>query len=243
MEPPLVEPLPLTEREEVEVVVVVRHDGELGVDRLPVHAEIHAATIAGEQEQRPQLGEDVPPPPVALATMDEEGIEPQRDVVQKESFADAAHVDPALAAAKRVERADWIFPVEAQIAREVVPRAERDADEREVALERRFGDRCKRAVAPRDPQRVGLGRPRELGGVIGGLEDPRVDSPRARLLQEFLRARAPVARARVDVEQSYASTGSRPSERSSAALGWAPIAAAAGSPSLNKTMAGIDAIP
>ncbi len=35
----------------------------------------------------------------------------------------------------------------------------------------------------------------------------------------------------------------RPSERSSADLGWAPIAAAAGSPSLKRTIVGIEAIP
>ena len=42
---------------------------------------------------------------------------------------------------------------------------------------------------------------------------------------------------------AYAATSLRPSCFSIAPLGWAPIAAAAGSPSLKRTIVGIDAIP
>ena len=54
-----------------------------------------------------------------------------------------------------------------------------------------------------------------------------------------------VARARIDEEETGypAPFSESPSWRSSAPFGWAPSAAAAGSPSLKRTMVGIEAIP
>ena len=178
-----------------------------------------------------------------LAAVDQLGVHPDRDVVQKEPLARAPHVDPALRSRVGVERTDRIVAVEPEVACEVVARAERDADEREVALDRNVCDRRERPVAAGRAQGAVRGRPSELRGVVVRPQDVRVDPAAARLLAELFRARAVVARARVDQELTYASTGSRPSDRSSADFGWAPIAAAAGSPSLKSTIAGIDAIP
>jgi hypothetical protein len=243
MKPTLVQSLALTDREQLELVVVVRDDGEVGIDRLPVDGQADAPAVAGQQEQRSQLRERVSPAPVALTFVHEERVEPQRDVVEKEALADSADVDPSLGSGEGVQRAEWIVAVQPEVSREVVTGAERDADERQVALERDLGDCGERAVAAGDAECFRFGVPGELGGIVARLENPCFDPAPARFLREFLRARAGVARARIDQEQSYASTGSSPSERSSADFGWAPIAAAAGSPSLNRTIAGMEAIP
>jgi hypothetical protein len=175
--------------------------------------------------------------------MDELGVEPKRDVVQKQALADPPDVDPPLGSGEGSQRADWIVAVESEVACEVVSGTERDADEGKVALERDLRDGSQRAVAAGDAERVRVGVPGELGRIVIRPENSCVDSAAARLVGELVRARTLVARARIDEQQRYASTGSRPSERSSAALGCAPIAAAAGSPSLKSTIAGIEAMP
>ncbi len=72
MQPALVEPLPLAEREELERVVVVRDERDLGVDRLSVDREAERlAGIAAVEQQRPQPREGVAPAAVALAAVDE----------------------------------------------------------------------------------------------------------------------------------------------------------------------------
>ena len=244
MKAALVEPLAFADREELELVVVVRDERDLGVDRLPIHREAGAVAIASEQEQGTELREGIPSPPVVLAVVDEERVEAKRDVVQERAIGGSTNIDPALRAREGVEGADWVVAVEAEVAREVVPSPERHADERHVALDRDLCHRRERSVAARDADRVGLCGAREPCGIVVGPEDARVDAALVRLGLKFLRARAVVARARIDQEElSYASTGSRPSERSNADLGCAPIAAAAGSPSLKSTIAGIEAIP
>jgi hypothetical protein len=244
VESTLVQALPLADRKQLERVVVVRDHGELGVDRLPVDGQPDAVAIAGQQEERAKLGERVPAPAMTLPLVDEVRVEAERDVVQEEPLADSPDVDPLLRAGERVESAKRVVPVEAQIAREVVSRPERNADERKVAFERDLGDRGERAVAAGDTERVGLAGGSGQGGwIILGSEDPGVDPAARSFVAKLLRARAAAPRAGIDEEKTYALTGSSSSERSSADFGWAPIAAAAGSPSLNRTIAGIEAIP
>src|SRR2546430_809032 len=78
----------------------------------------------------------------------------------------ASHVDPPLAPRESVERAHGVVAVEAQIACEVVAGAEGNADEREVALDGDRGDGREGAVAPGDPDRVGVRPARELGRIL-----------------------------------------------------------------------------
>src|SRR6266540_7327062 len=96
------------------------------------------------------------------AAMDDSGVEPERDVVEEEPATGAADVDPPLAAPEGIERADRILPVEAEIPGEVVPRPERNADERQVALDRQRGDGRQRADAPRDSDRLSSRRAGDL---------------------------------------------------------------------------------
>ena len=102
-----------------------------------------------------------------------------------------------------------------------------------------------RPVAAGHPERLGVGPTRELRGVVALAEDVNGDAAFLGGRDELIRARGVVARARIDEEETGypAPFSESPSWRSSAPLGWAPSAAAAGSPSLKSTMVGIDAIP
>jgi hypothetical protein len=60
--------------------------------------------------------------------------------------AAAADVDPTLLAVERREGRDWVLDVEAEVAREMVPRPEGDAHERSVFIRDRTGDGRKRPV-------------------------------------------------------------------------------------------------
>jgi hypothetical protein len=114
-------------------------------------------------------------------------IEPERDVVEKEALADRAEVDPPLAALEGREGSDRVVPVDAQVSGEVVPRPERDADERKVALEGDRRDGGERAVSTGHSQGFGSG----LGGSAGNLgrvvvaEDPNVDTNPTSLLGDL----------------------------------------------------------
>jgi hypothetical protein len=82
----------------------------------------------------------------------------------------------------------------------MVPRAERDADERQVAFDRRLREVRQRAVAAGDSDRA-RGAASQLGAIVVLAEDPRLDPTLPRLVGELFRARAFSARARIDEEQ------------------------------------------
>ena len=94
--------------------------------------------------------------------MDEHRVQAERDVVQEQLVAGTGDVDAPLLAAEALECGERVVPVEPEVAGEVVARAERDADERDVLLERDLGDRRERAVAAGHPEHVGAGGPRHL---------------------------------------------------------------------------------
>jgi hypothetical protein len=135
-----------------------------------------------------------------LPPVDELGVGADRDVVEEEPVTNSPDVDPPLHSFEGIECADPVVAVEPEITREVVPRAERDADERQVALDRRLRELRQRAVAARDPDRAG-GTASQLGAIVVVAEDSRFDSPFPRLVGELFRARALCARARIDEEQ------------------------------------------
>jgi hypothetical protein len=85
----------------------------------------------------------------------------------------------------------------------VVPRPQRDTDERHVLLGRDAGDDAERAVPAGDADRRPRCRrvPRQLGGVVPSLEQVQVDSAPARFLRELLRRGGLVPRARVDEQE------------------------------------------
>jgi len=113
------------EEEERPVVLAPALDVEGQVEWGPRPAEGRLYEAA--ERDQPVLG-----PPLGI--VDEGRVDPQRDVVQEEKVVDGPDVDPALLA--RLERRDRIVDVEARVAGEVVPRAERDGQERDVRRDR-----------------------------------------------------------------------------------------------------------
>jgi hypothetical protein len=118
--------------------------------------------------------------------MNETGVDPERDVVQEETFVGTADIDTPFGPAERAECTARVASVEAEVAGEVVARSERDADEGQVSFERDGGDRGQRPVTARDPERVRIGRAREPGRVLVVSEDVRFDPERLRLLRQIL---------------------------------------------------------
>ena len=87
------------------------------------------------------------------------GIDPERDVVEKDAAVHLADVDPALdAVVDGIKRRSWIGRIQAQVTSEVVARSSRDADEGQIVAEGSLCHRCQRPVAARHGQRVGAGR-------------------------------------------------------------------------------------
>ena len=97
-----------------------------------------------------------------LAPVDERRVDAERDVVQEAPLARAADVDAPLLALEAVERRERVVAVEAEVAGEVVARAEGDDDEGQVALDRDRGHARDRAVAARGAEHVRVGRARQL---------------------------------------------------------------------------------
>ena len=189
MEEPLVDPLTLAEREQVEAVGVVRDEDESGAHGLAVDREaLPAATVLHGQCECAQAGESLATPPVVLAPVHEPGVETERDVVQEEAVSRPADIDPPFFAVERRECADRVRAVEADVPGEMVAGPERDADERNVLLDRDAGDRSERAVPSRHPQHVSVCAPRDLGQVVPLLEEVHVDPELPSSVAELFRA-------------------------------------------------------
>ncbi len=154
----------------------------LAVDREP----LPAPPVLQRQRQCPQARQGVPAPAVVLAPVHEPRVDPERDVVEEEAVAGARHVDAPLDAVVECgQGADRVVAVEPEVAREVVPRPERDADERHVLLDRDLGDGGERAVAAGHAEHVGSGAPRELLQVVAVLEEAHLDAAALRRVAEL----------------------------------------------------------
>ena len=92
----------------------------------------------------------------------------------------SADVDPALdSGGERVERADRIVGIEAEVEREVVARARRNADEREVVLDGGRGDHAERPVAAGSAEHIRAARDcvrDEPGQVVLRAQDDHVQA-------------------------------------------------------------------
>ncbi len=125
-----------------------------------------------------------------LAPVHEPRVDPERDVVEEEAVVCAPDVDAPLdAVVERSEGGDRVVAVEPEVAREVIPRPERDADERDVLLDRDLGDGGERPVAAGHPEHVGAGGSRELGQVVPVLEEAHLDAAALRRVAELLGGR------------------------------------------------------
>ena len=122
---------------------------ELQVDRGGARSE----HLRGRLQQRARLRVAVRRLPNRVA------VDPERDVVEEEAAVHLRHVDPALdPVGERVERADQIAAVDAEVEREVVAGAGGNADERKPVRERGCCDDGERPVAAGDAERVRAAR-------------------------------------------------------------------------------------
>ena len=152
---------------------------------------------------------------VALA-LDGLGVEPERDVVYEHAPVDLGQVDGSLAAVdERVEGADDIVAVDAEVEREVVPGAGGYAGVRQPALGRDRRDDRLRSVAAGHRERV--------GAAIKCPADERLEVPRrseldrldpacARLVGKLEALR--LAAARLGLKKSTGCSGADASGRS-----------------------------
>ena len=151
----------------------------------PAHVELSAAGaehVRHGVEQGAQLR-------VAIAlSLDGLGIEPERDVVDEHAPVDLGEVHGSLATVdERVEGADDVVAVDAEVEREVVARAGGHARVGQPAFGGDRRDDRLRAVAAGHRERVGaaLHRPAdERLEVFAGLQLDRLDPTRACLVGE-----------------------------------------------------------
>src|SRR5436190_21620907 len=94
-----IEPRPLSQREERELVAVVADEDHARHGLLAVHAGAHTMAVERDGVEGPRPCEQLAPPPVPLAPVDEPGVDPERHVVQEEAAPHTADVDPPLRAA------------------------------------------------------------------------------------------------------------------------------------------------
>ncbi len=168
----LVHPIALSDREEVESVLVVGDEHDARSQGLAVDDEVLAATpVLQRDDERPQPREGLAPLPSPLTAVDEPRVDPQRDVVQEHLVAHAADIDSPLGSvAEGRERRQRIVGIEADVVREVVARAPRDAGEGQVSLHGDLGNSAQRAVASGHAQHPSIRFPREFGEVVVLLE-------------------------------------------------------------------------
>ena len=202
MEQALVEALALAEREEVELVGVVRDEDDSGRDRLTVDAQAERTRLPRQQRECAEPRQHSPPPPVVLPAVDEPRVDAQGHVVQEQPPVRPADVDPALLPAERLERPERVVPVETEVPREVVPCAERDRHEGDPAFDGDLGHGRERPVAACHPERAVGRRARELGQVLAFLEDVCRHAATLSLVAQLVRARPFVPGARVDDEEA-----------------------------------------
>ena len=158
-----------------------------------------------------RAGEQLAAPTVLLALVDELRIHPERDVVEEHPPVHLPDVHAPLGAPERVECRDRVVAVQPDVPREVIPSPERDADERQAALDRDRGDRCERAVATGHPERVGVGPSGDRLEVLSLAEEVHVDAPAACLVGELLARRAVAPGARIDDQEGgHGGPGYRP---------------------------------
>ncbi len=116
-------------------------------------------------------------------------VDPERDVVDEDRAVDSGEVDRALQSlvAVGVQGADDVVTVDAQIERQVIAGARRDAHVRETALHRHLGDDRLRSVPAGHAERAGArvrGVERQSAQVVAAGQQDRRDAPLAALVGE-----------------------------------------------------------
>ena len=107
-----------------------------------------------------------------------------------------------LVAVEGVKRGNRVVSVQPEIAREVVPRPEGHAHERQPALHGDGCDACDRAVASGSAEDLGLSCPCRGRRILALAHEPSLDAAPLGLRAQLVRVHARTApRARVDQEE------------------------------------------
>src|SRR4029077_122941 len=128
VELPLVEPLPLPERRELEHVRVVGGEHESALHRNAIDADAEWLALRQQDRQGAHTCKCSPTPAMSFASVHEAGVDPERDVVQEETLVRTADVDAPFGPTERLQRAARVVPVDPEVAGEVVARS-RGGDE------------------------------------------------------------------------------------------------------------------
>ena len=131
---------------------------------LGLEREIERRAAAAERRREHADERDEAVPRLPRRVVDEARVEAEGDVVHEPVVAPAADVDAALFAVEGREGGDGVLDVEAEVAREMVPRPERDAHEGPVVLRDHAGDGRKRPVPSSHADRA-----RRLAGQSRGI--------------------------------------------------------------------------
>ena len=186
------------------VAVVGHQHGRARVVRVAARAgpaQVELAAVRAEDvrhrvEQRAQLRVAVALPLHGL------GVQAQRDVVHEHAAVHLGQVDRPLAAVhERVQRADHVVAIDAEVEREVVARPRRDAGVGQAVLGGERRDDGLRTVATRHRQRVGAAvdrPPHQCHQVLPGRQLDRLDAALARLVGEREALRLAATRAGVE---------------------------------------------
>ena len=121
---------------------------------LGLEREIERRAAAAERRRKHADERDEPVPRLPRRVVDEACVEAEGDVVHEPVLTRAADVDAPLFAVEGREGGDGVLDVEAEVAREMVPRSERDAHEGPVLLRDDAGDRRERPVPSRHADRA-----------------------------------------------------------------------------------------
>ena len=125
-----------------------------------VELEVERVEVGAEQLGQ-HLGRGAELGVAVLVGLHDRGVHAERHVVHEDAAVDPGQIDPPLVAVgERVERADDVVAVDAEIEGEVIPGAGGDAHERHVVLRRHPGDQCLRPVAAGHADDVGAPRDR-----------------------------------------------------------------------------------
>ena len=152
-----VEPGPRALRQRpIEGVRVVRHEDDRGLTML-VSLVVHDTKLGCRRARPEDLTcrlEQGSRLRVAIRRLPNRfAVHPERDVVEKQPTVHAGDVDQALeAVGERLERADEVVPIDAQVEREVISRAGGNADERQAVCTRSRRDDRERSVASGDAE-------------------------------------------------------------------------------------------
>ena len=194
---------PVGDHEEIgaDVLLTARH-GEAQVERGGCGAE----QVGQHPQRRAELVVAVP------VGLHDGCVDAERDVVHEDRAVDGGQVDAALEPLGTigVQGADDVVAVNAEIEREVVARARRDAHIGNVVLAGDLGDDRLRPIAAGHAEhtRASLHRgKRERAQVVAGREHDRLDAALLALLGEMEAPDLPAARARVHQQDRAARRG------------------------------------